>query len=80
MEHVEGLEDPGDLPPHQRLRLAAPLGEPGAEIAVLGEFHDEAVAGPGSVGFHEPVEHLERPRLPVQQLAEVGLPQPPGDQ
>ncbi len=71
MQRVEHGEDPGDLAPHETLRLWPLELEPGAQIAVHGEFHGQAIARARTVGDDEPVEHAQRARLAVEQLGEV---------
>ena len=69
----------GDLAPNEALRLRAFLREPGAEVAVLGVLHREAVAHARAFDLGEPVEDAQRPRLAAEQLGEVRLAQPRRD-
>src|ERR1051325_6357732 len=78
MQHVERLQDRGDLLAHEALGLRAFLCEPAAEIAVLGVLHDEAVARARRLDVDEAVEDLQRARLAAEQLGKVRLPQPAG--
>src|SRR2546429_5052156 len=70
MEYAEH----GDLGAWLGLR---PLAlEPGAEIAVLRIFHDQAVPRACSVDDDKSIEDAQRARLAVEELREVRLAQP----
>ena len=79
MKLAEHFEDAGDLASHRELRpsLAGPV-KVRAEVAVPRVLEGQAVERP-SIRAHqrERVEHLDRPGMTVQQLAEIGFAQPP---
>src|SRR5213593_4037582 len=79
MEHVQRFQYGGDLLAHKSLRLPSLHIEPSSEVAMLGVLHHQAVAGACCLGLDESVEHLERARLSVEQLSEIGLAQPARD-
>src|SRR5438477_434318 len=79
MQHIQRLEDGGDLVPHEFLGLPALRRQPRAQVAVLGVLHDEAVFGGRRIDLNKPVEHAERASLAREQLGEVRLPQPSRD-
>src|SRR6058998_1231911 len=60
MQHIEHGQDPGNLAAHEALTLRPFPLEPGAEVAVLGVFHDQAVAGASPVGDDESIEGAQR--------------------
>jgi hypothetical protein len=78
MELAEHLEDPRDLAPCGRLPPGpARLLQEGAEVSVPGVLEGQAVQRATVVAHQrEAVEHLNGPRVPVEQLAEVRLAKP----
>src|SRR6058998_1435695 len=79
MEHVQRFQYGGDLLAHKSLRLPSLHIEPSSEVAMLGVLHHQAVACARRFGHDESVEHLERSRLSVEELSEIGLAQPACD-
>ena len=81
MQLAQHFEDAGDLAPRRGFGPAlARAREERAQVAVAGVLEREAVEDP-SVAAHqrEGVEHADRARMSVQQLAEVGFAQPAVD-
>src|SRR5574341_261436 len=76
MQDVQRLQNGRDLAADEFLRLPALPREPGAQVAMLGVLHDEAIAGAGGFDLDEAVEHAQRAGLFGQQLGEVRLAQP----
>ena len=79
MQHIEGLEDRGDLLADEFLRLSAFRREPRAQVAMLGVFHDQAVARGRGFDLDEAIEHPQRASLTRQELRKVRLAQPTGE-
>src|SRR3954471_20404429 len=81
VQRIEGAEDAGDLTADESLGLPTLSRQPRAEIAMLREFHRQAVAHPRTVRafrLREAIEHAQRTRLAREQLREVGLAKPGG--
>src|SRR5437899_8287089 len=76
MQRIEHRQDPGNLAANQALGLRPLALEPGAEIAVLRIFHDQAVPRACSVDDDKSIEDAQRARLAVEELREVRLAQP----
>jgi len=79
MQHIQRLENGGDLVSHESLGLSALRRQPRAQVAMLGVLHDEAVSRGRRLDLDEPVEHAERAGLAREQLREVRLAQPSRD-
>ena len=78
---AEDLEDAGDLAPRGSLRpSAAVLAQVRAEVAVRRVLEREAIMDVAGVARErEGVEDANRPRMTVEELAEVGFAQPAVD-
>ena len=76
MQRIERSGDGRDLAADEPLRLRAHLLEPGAEVAVLGVLHGEAVAHLAVARLGEPVVDAQRARLAREELGEVRLAEP----
>src|SRR6266568_4013790 len=79
MQDVQRFQYGRDLLADKSLRLPSLNIEPRTEVAMLGVLHHQAVAGACCLGLDESVEHLERSRLSVEELGEIGLAQPARD-
>ncbi|MEZ5286719.1 MAG: hypothetical protein R2712_18300 [Vicinamibacterales bacterium] len=75
---AQHLQHARDLASHPRLGPGPPgAGEVAAQVSVAGELEDEAVVDLALVTpEREPVVHLDRAAMALQQLSEVGLADP----
>src|SRR5258708_4493915 len=79
VQHIERAGEAGDLAADEALRLRALPNEEGAEVAVRGVFHGQAIAHLAVLDLSETVEYAKRSFFAAEQLGEIGFAQPAGE-